>query len=68
MEDLEYIKKFSKITVKDICKKNKVNKSNLYAGRTAKKNVKLIRKSIECELAKLYVEEYQRVQQEDRKI
>ncbi len=55
MEDLEYIKKFSKITIKDVCSKAKVNKSNLFAGRTTGENVKKVREEIESEIAKLYI-------------
>lgn len=55
MEDLEYIKKFSKITIKDVCDKAKVNKSNLFAGRTSKENFKKVREEIESEIAKLYI-------------
>lgn len=38
MTDLEFIKKFSKITIKDICKELKVNSANLYNGKASKKN------------------------------
>lgn len=55
MEDLEYIKKFSKITIKDVCNNANVNKSNLFAGRTTKENVKKVREEIESEIAKLYI-------------
>lgn len=55
MEDLEYIKKFSKITIKNVCDKVKVDKSNLYAGRVNKNKVKKIRKMIENDIATLYI-------------
>lgn len=56
-EDLEYIKKFSSITITDVCKKLGVDRSNLLNGRTSKKNMKLIRKGLESEVAKLYLME-----------
>ena len=33
-EDLEYIKKFSSISITDVCKKLGVNRGNLLNGRT----------------------------------
>lgn len=38
MTDLEFIKKFSKITIKGICNELKVNSGNLYNGKAGKKN------------------------------
>ena len=55
MNDLEYIKNFSKIRVKNICEKTKVNRANLYNNRTKKENIEKVRKTIESELAKLYL-------------
>ena len=55
MEDLEYIKKFIKISVHSICKKLKIDKSNLYSGKTTTINVKKVRQEIESEIAKLYI-------------
>ena len=55
MEDLEYIKKFSKISIKSVCDKAKVDKANLYAGRTSKKNIRKVRKYIESNIAELYL-------------
>lgn len=55
MEDLEYIKKFSKINITNVCKKAKVDKSNLYSGRTSPKNVKKVRRYIESNIAELYL-------------
>lgn len=54
-EDLEYIKKFSSITIKKVCEKMGVDRSNLMAGRTTQKNIKLVRKGLESEVAKLYL-------------
>lgn len=55
MDELEFIKKFSKVSVSKACKKAKVDLSNLYAGRVKKEKVKLIKKILESELAKLYL-------------
>lgn len=55
MEDLEYIKKFIKISVPSICKKLKIDKSNLYTGKTTNLNIKKVRQEIESEIAKLYI-------------
>lgn len=55
MEDLEYIKKFTKISIPSICKKLKIDKSNLYTGRTTNLNIKKVRQEIESEIAKLYI-------------
>ena len=55
-EDLEFIKAFSKISVTDICKKKKVNRGNLLNRWSTKANSKKVRKGIESEVAKLYLE------------
>lgn len=55
-EDLEFIKKFSKISVQEICKKKKVNRPNLLTGRSTKINSKKVRKGIESAIAELYIE------------
>lgn len=55
MEDLEYIKKFSKINIKDACKKTNVNRSNLLNNRTTKENVKKVREELEHQVASLYI-------------
>ena len=54
-KDLDYIKKFSKISVQEICKQENVNRSNLLYGRSTKENSKKVRRGIESEIAKLYV-------------
>lgn len=55
MEDLEFINKFSKIKVASICQKLKINRSNVYNGRTTDENLKRVRSEIESEIAKLYI-------------
>ena len=57
MEDLKYIKKFSKISISGICEKNKINRANLLNNKSTKKNAKIIREEIESEIAKLYLKE-----------
>jgi hypothetical protein len=54
-EDLEYIKKFSSITITKACEKAKVDKANLYKGIASKKKIKLVKKILESEVAKLYI-------------
>lgn len=56
MEDLEFIKKFSKITISKICKELKINSSNLYSGKVSQEKLKLVRKRIESKVAELYIE------------
>lgn len=55
MNDLDYVKNFSKIHVTKICKKLKVDRANLMNGRTKQENVKKVRSEIESEFAKLYI-------------
>ena len=57
MEDIQYIKEFSKITIKKICEDNKVTPSNLWSNRLSKKKLHAIKTSIESEVAKLYIKE-----------
>lgn len=57
MEDLEYIKKFSKITISGICEKKNINRTNLLTNRSTKKNAKIVREEIESEIAKLYIKD-----------
>lgn len=55
MDDLEYIKNFSKINISKACKKLKINRANLLNGRTTKENIKKVRRELESEYAKLYI-------------
>lgn len=55
MDDLEYIKRFSQITIKLACEKANVNVSNLWSGKTSKKNIIKVKKILESEVAKLYI-------------
>jgi len=55
MDDLEYIKKFSKINITKACKKVKVNRGNLLNNKTSKENIKKVRQELENQVAKLYI-------------
>ena len=55
MEDLEYIKKFSKITIKGVCEKAKVPRQNIVSGKASKKKINKVRRQIENEIATLYM-------------
>jgi hypothetical protein len=55
MTDLEYIKKFTSIQVTKVCKKLKIDYSNLISGRSSKANENKVRKELESEFAKLYI-------------
>ena len=57
MNDYEFIRRFSKITIPKICKKEKIDRFNLLAGRTKEENYKKARERIESEIAKLYIKE-----------
>lgn len=61
MSDIEFIKKFSNITVTRICKENGISKANLYRKKSMDKQwnknyAYIIRKKIEDELRKLFEE------------
>lgn len=55
MKDIDFIKKFSKISIAGICRKNKINRQNLLNNKSTPKNAKIIREDIESEIAKLYI-------------
>lgn len=57
MEDYDFIKKFSKITIKKVCDDNNINDSNIWTGRASKKKLHIVRTSIESEIAKLYIKD-----------
>ena len=60
MNDLNYIKKFSKIKIAKICRENGVSSSNLWSGRLSDEKVHLIRKAIEAQVGGIYLEEYEK--------
>lgn len=55
MEDYDFIKNFSKISISAICRKKSINRSNLLNNKTNKKNLNIVRKEIESEIGKLYI-------------
>lgn len=55
--NLNFIKKISKITIKDICREYNINSSNLWSGRCSKENIALVRKAYEAKIAKIREEE-----------
>lgn len=57
MEDKEYIKRFSKITVSKICRKLNYPINNVLAGTASKERLSEVKKELESELAKLYIKE-----------
>ena len=56
MENLDYIKTFSKISITKACKKCHVDRSNLLSGRSTKENEKKVREELEHQVARLYIE------------
>ena len=52
-----YIKKFTKITVKDACRKANVDRSNIFNGRASKKKINKVKRQIESDIARLYLME-----------
>ena len=68
MSNLEFIQRFSQISIAGICRKLKIDRSNLVTGRTTEENILLVRKNIESELAKLYlIEEKEKENEETKK-
>lgn len=56
MNDLDYIRRFSKISIRGICDKKKIQRTNLIQGRgNYHENAKIVREEIESEIAKLYI-------------
>lgn len=45
-KDLEWIKKFSKITIIGICKDLKINKPNLFMGKSSAENTARVKEEI----------------------
>lgn len=58
MNNLDFVKQFSKIKIQKLAKANNISTSNLYAGRCSDRKVLIMRKAIEAEIAKLYIKEY----------
>lgn len=56
-EDLIFINKFSKITIRKACKHFGYNQSNVCNGKSGAEACRNVRKYIENELSKIYSEE-----------
>ena len=54
-EDLEYIKKFTKISVNKVCKELGYNTANILKGKATPERVHNVRRLIEEKQAKLYL-------------
>lgn len=54
-EDLEYIKKFTKISVNKVCKELGYNTANILKGKATSERVHNVRRLIEEKQAKLYL-------------
>lgn len=52
-KELDFIKNFSKINVSSICRKLKINRSNLLNGHSKSNEIK-VKEEIESQVAKLY--------------
>lgn len=57
MEPLEFIKKFSKINITDICRYLKIDRSNLLRGLSSKENEKKVKNEIILRMFQLFLEE-----------
>lgn len=57
MNDLDYIKKFAKITISGACLKTNVNRVNLLRNKTTAENERKVREEIENQIARLYLKE-----------
>lgn len=56
-EDLEYIKKFTKISVNKVCKELRYNTANILKGKATTERVHNVRRLIEEKQSKLYLME-----------
>lgn len=56
-EDLEFIKKFTKISVNKVCKELGYNTANILKGKATSERVHNVRRLIEEKQAKLYLME-----------
>lgn len=65
MEDLDFIKGFTKISLPKICKELKIDVSNVRSGRCNKNKIKKVRKHLEKEIANLYIVECENYDKEN---
>lgn len=56
-KNLEYINKFSNITISRICKKKGLSRQNIYTGKAKPEKIQEVKEEIESEIAKLYIKE-----------
>jgi len=49
-KDLEFIKKYSKISITAICKKIGVNRGNVWTGRASADTIRKVREAINSEI------------------
>ena len=57
MTNYEFIKEFQKIKLTNICKRLKVNQSNVTSNQTSEENYRRIREAIEKELLELFIKD-----------
>lgn len=57
MTNYEFIKEFQKIKLTNICKRLKVNQSNVISNQTSEENYRRIREAIEKELLNLFIKD-----------
>lgn len=57
MKNNKFIKKFSKITVRNICKRLKIDTGNISKGSTSQENIDKVRDEIIKELGMLFIDE-----------
>lgn len=55
MDDLQYIKDFSKISVSKICEEHNINRQNLLNNISTKRNAQIVKRAIEKKVFSLYV-------------
>lgn len=55
MNDLQYIKDFSKISVSKICEEHNINRQNLLNNISTKRNAQIVKRAIEKKVFSLYV-------------
>lgn len=65
IEDFKFIRGFSKITIKNIANKLNISRQAISSGETTDENLKKVRKEIEKEIAKLYLEGEEDVKKTD---
>lgn len=54
-KDLNFIKKFSKITITKVCNNVGVLRQNVISGKANSEKIRKVREEIESEIAKLYI-------------